>query len=176
MADSYIGEIRMFAGNFAPAGWAFCDGTPLPISEYQALFDLVGTTYGGDGQSTFALPDLRGRVPVHAGTHSSGRTLTLGEQGGVESVTLTTQQIPSHTHLIVASSDRGSAAFTNTTGYPAATATAGSAIYGTSDNSVLQMAANAITSTGGSQPHENMAPFTGVNFIICLLGSTPSAN
>jgi microcystin-dependent protein len=100
----------------------------------------------------------------------------LGEQGGVESVTLTTQQIPSHTHLIVASSDRGSAAFTNTTGYPAATATAGSAIYGTSDNSVLQMAANAITSTGGSQPHENMAPFTGVNFIICLLGSTPSAN
>jgi microcystin-dependent protein len=175
MADSYIGEIR-FAGNFAPAGWAFCDGTLLPISEYEALFNLIGTTYGGDGQSTFALPDLRGRVPVHAGTHPFGRTLSLGEQGGAESVTLTTQQIPSHTHLMVASSERGSAAFTNTTGYPAATATAGSAIYGTSDNTVLQMAANAISSTGGAQPHENMAPFTSVNFIISLLGIYPVAS
>ncbi len=174
MSDFYIGEIRLFAGNFAPAGWAFCDGTLLPISENDALFQLIGTTYGGDGQNTFALPDLRGRVPLHSGTHSSGRTFQLGEQAGAETVTLTTQQIPSHTHLIVASGERGSAAFTNTTGYPAATAVAGTAIYGTSDGNVQAMAANAIASTGGSQAHENMAPYLGVNFIIALGGVYPT--
>jgi len=174
MAEFYIGEIRMFAGNFAPAGWAFCDGSLLPISEYETLFQVIGTTYGGDGQSTFALPDLRGRVPVHYGIHSSGRTFQIGDQAGSETVTLTPQQTPSHTHLIVASGDRGSAAFTNTTGYPAATAVAGTAIYGTSDGNVQPMAANAITSTGGSQPHDNMAPYLGINFIISLFGVYPS--
>jgi len=175
MSDCFIGEIRMFAGNFPPAGWAFCEGQLLPISENETLFNLIGTTYGGDGQETFALPDLRGRVPVHSGTHPpSGQTLQLAESGGTESVTLTQQQLPSHTHVIKASSARGSAAYTNTTGFPSATAVAGTAIYGTSDGNVVQMAANAMTATGGSQPHDNMAPFVCVNFIISLFGIYPS--
>lgn len=176
MSDCFIGEVRMFGGTFAPVGWAFCDGSLLPISENNNLFNLIGTTYGGNGQDNFALPDLRGRVPVKFGTHpSSGRSFAIGEQGGVESVTLTAQQLPSHTHAVVASSDRGSSAFTNTTGYPAATAVAGTAMYGTSDGNVQAMAANAITSAGSSQPHDNMAPYLGVNFIICLVGNYPSA-
>src|ERR1700757_2838833 len=104
MAQPYVGEIRMFAGNFAPAGWMFCEGQLLPISEYETLFNLIGTTYGGDGQSTFALPDLRSRSPIHQGTGSSGTQYTIGEMGGVESVTLTTQQIPSHSHSVIAGS------------------------------------------------------------------------
>jgi len=175
MSDCYVGEIRMFAGNFAPAGWAFCEGQMMPISENETLFNLIGTTYGGDGQETFALPDLRGRVPLHSGTHPpSGRTLTQGEQGGVETVTLTTSQMPNHTHLITASSDRGTAAFTNTTGYPAATAVAGTAIYGASNGGVVAMAANAVSLAGGSQPHDNMAPYLCVSFIISLYGVFPS--
>src|SRR5439155_25945975 len=98
MAQPYVGEIRMFAGNFAPAGWMFCEGQLLPISEYETLFNLIGTTYGGDGQSTFALPDLRGRIPLHF-----GNGFTLAETGGVETVTLTASQIPAHTHPLVAS-------------------------------------------------------------------------
>src|SRR2546422_11724296 len=105
MAQPYVGEIRMFAGNFAPAGWMFCEGQLLPISEYETLFNLIGTTYGGDGQSTFALPDLRGRIPLHAGTGSDGINYTLAEQGGVESVTLTTNQIPAHTHPFTVSTN-----------------------------------------------------------------------
>ena len=172
MSNPYIGEIRMFGGNFAPAGWAFCDGQLLPISEYDALFTLIGTTYGGDGQSTFALPDMRSRVPLHCG-RLQGRTLVLGEMGGSESVTLTSQQIPGHTHAIIGSTERGSGAFTNLTGYSAATAAAGTAMYGTSDNNVQPMAAAAITSAGGSQPHDNMAPYLGINFIISLFGEFP---
>jgi len=175
MSDFYVGEIRMFAGNFAPAGWAFCEGQLLPISENETLFNLIGTTYGGDGQETFSLPDLRGRVPVHSGTHPpSGRNLAFAEYGGVETVTLTVQQMPSHTHLISASGDRGTAAFTNTTGYPAATAVAGTAIYGTSNGGVVPMAVGAISMAGGAQPHENMAPYICVNFIISLFGVFPS--
>ncbi|KQZ44059.1 phage tail protein [Duganella sp. Root1480D1] len=172
MSDPYIGEIRMFGGNFAPAGWAFCDGQLLPISEYDTLFTLIGTTYGGDGQSTFALPDMRSRVPLHCGS-LQGRSFTIGEMGGAESVTLTSQQIPSHTHTIIGSTERGSGAFTNLTGYPAATVSAGTALYGTSDNNVQPMAAGAITAAGGSQPHDNMAPYLGVNFIISLFGIFP---
>src|SRR5499425_2142506 len=100
MAQPYVGEIRMFAGNFAPAGWMFCEGQLLPISEYETLFNLIGTTYGGDGQSTFALPDLRGRVPIH-----QGNGFTLAETGGVEEVTLTVSQIPAHSHPMLASGD-----------------------------------------------------------------------
>src|SRR6476661_6056725 len=99
MGEPFIGEIRMFAGNFAPAGWAFCDGAILQISGHDALFNLIGTTYGGDGQQTFALPDLQGRIPVHAGAGSDGITYQLGEKGGTETVTLTTSQIPAHTHI-----------------------------------------------------------------------------
>src|ERR1700730_13467712 len=105
MAQPYVGEIRMFAGNFAPAGWMFCEGQLLPISEYQTLFNLIGTTYGGDGQSTFALPDLRGRIPLHF-----GNGFTLAETGGVETVTLTVAQIPAHTHALLATSTFGSQA------------------------------------------------------------------
>lgn len=173
MTTPYVGEIRLFAGTFAPLGWSFCDGQLLPISENETLFQLIGTTYGGDGQSTFALPDMRGRVPVHQGTQA-GRTLKLGEAGGAEAVTLTVQQIPNHAHTIGASTARGSGAFTNFTGFPAATVNAGSAIYGRSDNGVQAMAANAIATAGSSQPHDNMAPFLGVNFIISLFGISPS--
>src|SRR3954452_21298055 len=105
MAQPYVGEIRMFGGNFAPAGWMFCEGQLLPISEYETLFNLIGTTYGGDGQSTFALPDLRGRVPAHF-----GNGFTLAETGGVETVTLTVSQIPAHSHALIASIDAGSQA------------------------------------------------------------------
>ncbi|SFG45219.1 Microcystin-dependent protein [Duganella sp. CF458] len=172
MSNPYVGEIRMFGGNFAPAGWAFCDGQLLPISENETLFTLIGTTYGGDGQSTFALPDMRSRVPLHSGS-LQGRTFTIGEMGGAESVTLTSQHIPNHNHTIIGSTERGSGAFTNLTGYPAATVTAGTALYGTSDNNVQPMAAGAITPAGGSQPHDNMAPYLGVNFIISLFGIFP---
>src|SRR2546426_7916463 len=103
MAQPYVGEIRMFAGNFAPAGWMFCDGQLLPISENETLFNLIGTTYGGDGQSTFALPDLQSRVPIHMGTSTLGTTYTEGEKAGVEQVTLTTQQLPTHNHSVLAS-------------------------------------------------------------------------
>src|SRR4051794_30703113 len=100
MAQPYVGEIRIIAGNFAPAGWMFCDGSLLPISENDTLFQLIGTTYGGDGQVTFALPDLRGRVPIHMGSAATGTTYNLGEMAGVEEVTLTTQQLPAHTHAL----------------------------------------------------------------------------
>src|SRR5262247_769199 len=105
MAQPYVGELRMFAGNFAPAGWMFCSGQTLPISQNETLFNLIGTTYGGDGQETFGLPDLQGRIPVHAGTGPGGQTYQLGEQFGVESVTLSVQQIPNHNHAFLASID-----------------------------------------------------------------------
>jgi microcystin-dependent protein len=175
MSDPYIGEIRMFGGNFAPADWAFCEGQLMPISENEALFTLIGTTYGGDGQETFALPDLRGRVPLHAGTQA-GRSFELGEMAGVEQVTVSTMQIPGHTHAVMASTERGSGAYANLTGYPAATVGAGSAVYGLSDGGTQAMAANAITPAGGSQPHENMAPYLGISFIISLFGIFPPQN
>src|SRR5437763_2935434 len=113
MAQPYVGEIRMFAGNFAPAGWMFCDGTQLPISQNETLFQLIGTTYGGDGQSTFNLPDLRGRVPVHQGTDpGTGTNFTMGELAGVESVTLTTQQMHQHNHALMATKTAGKQANT----------------------------------------------------------------
>jgi microcystin-dependent protein len=165
MAQPYVGEIRMFAGNFAPSDWLFCDGTVLPISEYETLFQLIGTTYGGDGEETFRLPDLRGRVPVHFG---SGRV--LAESGGVESVTLTAQQMPAHTHAQSASASAAS-----TTGNPTGlTADAGTTlIYGAGTPSVPLNAA-AVATVGGSQPHDNMAPFLAVNYIISLFGIFPS--
>jgi microcystin-dependent protein len=167
MAQPYVGEIRMFAGNFAPDGWMLCDGSLLPISEYETLFQLIGTTYGGDGQLTFALPDLRSRAPVHF-----GNGIVLGETGGVEQVTLTTQQIPGHRHAHSAS-----ASIASTTGNPKGlTANAGTTlIYGDGTPSVALNPA-AVTSVGGSQPHDNMAPFLAVNYIISLFGIFPSPN
>ena len=171
MSSPFVGEIRMFGGNFAPVNWAFCNGALLPISENETLFNLIGTTYGGDGQETFALPDLRGRVPLHQGQGPGiGQTYTIGELAGVESVTLTTQQIPSHNHSFVAST--GAATATNPEGNIMATsATISSYVL---DVAGPQLAANAIQGAGGSQPHDNMMPFLGINYIISLFGIFPS--
>jgi len=167
MAQPYVGEIRMFAGNFAPAGWMFCEGQLLPISEYETLFNLIGTTYGGDGQSTFALPDLRGRLPLH-----QGNGFTLAETGGVETVTLTVQQIPAHSHAALATNN--AANNTVPTGQVLAAGTVVSTSpYGTdAPRSPLQP--STIGSTGGSQPHDNFQPYLCVDFIISLFGIFPS--
>jgi microcystin-dependent protein len=167
MSQPYVGEIRMFAGNFAPAGWMFCEGQLLPISEYETLFNLIGTTYGGDGQSTFALPDLRGRLPVHF-----GNGFTLAETGGVETVTLNVPQIPSHSHPFLATADL-SAASTPSNTLLAAISVTGSEIYAPAAGTVA-MAPNTISSTGGSQPHDNFQPYLCVDFIISLFGVFPS--
>jgi microcystin-dependent protein len=167
MAQPYVGEIRMFAGNFAPAGWMFCEGQLLPISENETLFQLIGTTYGGDGQSTFALPDLRGRVPIH-----QGNGFIVAESGGVEQVTLTAQQIPSHTHPLF-----GSASPASPLALPAGSLVASNAATPFYDTAATQnMSPQAVAGAGGSQPHENMAPYLCVNFIISLFGIFPSPN
>jgi microcystin-dependent protein len=165
MSEPYVGEIRLFAGNFAPAGWAFCDGSLLPIAENEVLFQLIGTTYGGDGQSTFALPDLRSRIPVHEG---GGHV--LGEAAGVESVTLTTSQMPIHAHPLAAAS--GLASDANPGGRLLAEMRATDLYLDASPN--VALAPTASTPAGGSQPHDNMMPFLGINFIISLFGIFPS--
>jgi len=165
MAQPYVGEIRMFAGNFAPAGWMFCEGQLLPISEYETLFNLIGTTYGGDGQSTFALPDLRGRVPIHF-----GNGFTLAETGGTEEITLTVAQIPAHSHALLASADAGSQG--NPGGNVVAQNTAVQ-LY-VEDVPNVNAGAQAVGSTGGSQPHTNFQPYLCVDFIISLFGIFPS--
>lgn len=166
MAQPYVGEIRMFAGNFAPAGWMFCEGQLLPISENETLFQLIGTTYGGDGQSTFGLPDLRGRLPIH-----QGNGFILAETGGAEEITLTVSQIPSHTHPLLATGDLAVAA--NPSGAYLASTVTGQKIY-TSSNPTLAMAPTLGTPTGGSQPHTNFQPYLCINFIISLFGIFPS--
>jgi microcystin-dependent protein len=165
MAQPYVGEIRMFAGNFPPLGWMFCEGQQLPISEYETLFQLIGTSYGGDGQSTFALPDLRGRVPIHQG---SG--FVLAETGGVEEVTLTTQQIPAHTHALLATTAVG------TTPSPTGNvlAASGSSNVYRPAPAASAMSAQSVGATGGSQPHTNMQPYLCISHIISLFGIFPS--
>jgi len=172
MSQPFVGEIRMFAGNFAPAGWMFCDGQLLPISENETLFNLIGTTYGGDGQSTFALPDLRGRLPLHMGQGPGLQNYILAENGGVETVTITTQQLPAHTHPAQCSSGGGSNSSDPTGG-----------IWAPSDVNQYSNAAQAVflgtpaivtTAAGGSQPHDNMIPFLCINYIISLFGVFPS--
>jgi microcystin-dependent protein len=166
MAQPYVGEIRMFGGNFAPAGWMFCEGQLLPISEQETLFNLIGTTYGGDGQSTFALPDLRGRVPLHF-----GNGFTLAQTGGVESVLLTKPQIPSHTHpFVVVGGQRGTQA-TPAGNLPAQSFSVTPWI---EDSVGSTFNDPAITSTGGSQPHDNFQPYLCVDFILSLFGIFPS--
>jgi microcystin-dependent protein len=168
---AYIGEIRMFGGNFAPAGWIFCDGSTLPISENDALFILIGTTYGGDGQETFKVPDLRGRVPVHQGTNpSNGSSFTLGESAGVETVTLTTQQMPQHSHALAATTAIGTQA--NPGGNLLANSQGPQPYIQEDPDASLN--AQALVATGGSQPHDNMQPYLGINFIISLFGEYPT--
>jgi microcystin-dependent protein len=170
MPEPFIGEIRMFAGNFAPNGWMFCEGQTMPISENDALFTLIGTTYGGDGQETFNLPNLASRVPIHMGTGPDGTTYQLAEMAGSESVTLSVQQIPNHTHVLSANTGAGG------TNQPANKVIAASPsvtifVEDTPDN---QLNPNAITPAGGSQPHENCQPFLCINFILSLFGVFPS--
>ena len=165
MAQPYVGEIRMFAGNFAPAGWMFCEGQLLPISENETLFQLIGTTYGGDGESTFALPDLRGRIPIH-----QGNGFILAETGGAEEITLTVNQIAAHSHPVLASTGTAGG------GSP------GNAVLGQTD-SITPYRAGAtninfnpavVAPVGGSQPHTNFQPYLCVDFIISLFGIFPS--
>jgi microcystin-dependent protein len=167
MSQPYVGEIRMFAGNFAPAGWMFCEGQLLPISENETLFQLIGTTYGGDGESTFALPDLRGRLPLH-----QGNGFILAETGGAEEVTLTVNQIPAHSHPLLATSAQGS------DGSPGNRVVGEDAVVGADlyleDAPTVNMAPTAITPVGGSQPHTNFQPYLCVDFIISLFGVFPS--
>jgi microcystin-dependent protein len=167
MAQPYVGEIRMFAGNFAPAGWEFCAGQLVPISEYDALFTLIGTTYGGDGQSTFALPDLRGRIPIH-----QGNNFVLGEVGGAEEVTLTQQQIPAHTHPLRASTSVGTAA--NPLGGVLA-ASGSSNVYRPGPTAVA-LSNQTVAPVGGSQPHTNLQPYLCIEFIISMFGIFPQPN
>jgi len=165
----YVGEIRIFAGNFPPSGWMFCDGAQLPIAENDVLFTLIGTTYGGDGQQTFNLPDLRGRLPLHVGTDPNGNNYQLGQSGGVESVTLTTNQLPVHNHAFLASTALAAA---NTPQGNVLGQSASFQMYIQQPPSV-QLANQAIGAQGGSQPHENMQPFLGLSFIISLFGVFP---
>lgn len=168
--EPFIGEIRLFAGNFAPWGWALCDGSLLPISENDALFVLLGTTYGGDGQETFGLPDLRGRVPMHMGTNpNSGITSIIGEMAGVEAVTLSTQQIPAHNHAFLASTDIPMLSSPAN----AVPGQAASKLY-RATGTTAQMAAAMVQPAGGSQPHDNMQPYVCINYIIALFGIFPS--
>ena len=165
MSTPYIGEIRMFGGNFAPVGWLFCQGQILPIDQYDVLFNLIGTTYGGDGQSTFALPNLASRIPYHQG---SG--YTLGQQGGVESVTLIGTQMPVHTHQPVAAAVATTPSPSG--GYWASYAN----MEYNSTAPVTPMAPNALSPAGGNQPHDNMLPYLVINFIISLYGIYPTPN
>ncbi|MBZ0089760.1 MAG: tail fiber protein [Thermoanaerobaculia bacterium] len=165
MAQPYVGELRMFAGNFAPAGWMFCEGQLLPISENETLFQLIGTTYGGDGESTFALPDLRGRLPLH-----QGNGFILAETGGTEEITLTVNQIPAHTHPMLASQNVAQDASPQNK----VTGQSGAALIYIQDSPDANLGPQAVTSVGGSQPHNNFQPYLCVNFIISLFGIFPS--
>ena len=168
MAQPYVGEIRMFAGNFAPAGWMFCEGQLLPISENETLFQLIGTTYGGDGQSTFALPDLRGRIPIH-----QGNGFILAETGGAEEITLTVNQIAAHTHPALGTSDAAASTAPGANSVLARQVNPAISPYG-SDAPQSNLAAQSIGPVGGSQPHTNFQPYLCVNFIISLFGIFPS--
>lgn len=177
MSSPYVGEIRMFAGNFAPAGWMTCDGQLLAISEYDTLFNLIGTTYGGDGQNTFALPNLAARVPLHMGSNGTS-TYTLAQNGGVTQVTLTTNQLPAHTHIPIGDNNAA------TTGDPTGTypASAAPAFNYTVPNGPANpqapifrnFATGMLPSQGGNQPHDNMQPYLAISFIISLFGIYPS--
>jgi microcystin-dependent protein len=166
MAQPYVGEIRMFAGNFAPAGWMLCEGQLLAISENETLFQLVGTTYGGDGESTFGLPDLRGRIPLHAGDG-----FTLAQTGGAEQVTLAVDQLPAHSHALSAVGDQSGDQASPAGNLPAQSFNVVPYI---NDAPGGSFNGAAITPFGGGQPHENLQPYLCVDFIISLFGIFPS--
>lgn len=170
MTNRFVGEIQMFGGNYAPAGWAFCNGQLMPIAENEVLFQLIGTTYGGDGQVTFGIPDLQGRLPIHWGNlNGNGQNFTIGEKSGTETVTLTSSQMPSHSHAAQVNSNSG------TVSTPAGNFWAGSSL-----NQYVNAAPNLLMDpqelslAGGSQPHDNQHPFLTVTFIISLFGLFPA--
>ena len=165
MSQPFVGEIRLFAGNFAPTGWAFCDGSLQAISQNTTLFTLIGTTYGGDGQNTFALPDLRGRFPIH-----QGQSFVIGQMAGEENHTLTTSEIPAHTHVPQANSGTGNQQ--SPSGGVWASPSTGTIYSNVAPNQVF--AGGAIAMAGGSQPHDNMVPFLAISFIISFFGIFPS--
>ena len=170
MSEPFVGEIRMFAGNFAPRGWAFCDGQLLAVSQNDALFSLLGTIYGGDGRTTFGLPDLRGRLPIHAGHGPGLSERRLGAKGGEEKVTLTVNQMPSHGHRLAATS----ASATDNNPQDKQLAESPSIDLYFEGSPSVDLSAEAITNTGGSRSHSNLMPFLCVHFIIALFGIYPS--
>ncbi len=171
MSQPFVGEIRLFGGNFAPVGWMFCDGTLLPIAQYDVLFQLIGTTYGGDGVATFALPDLRGRIPMHQGSPAVGATRIIGEAAGVEQVTLTLQQIALHSHPLMATSGVGHLS------EPQNALLAAHRDFATFDSATTApLPVATVTPSGGSQPHANLPPYLCVSFIISLGGIFPTVN
>jgi microcystin-dependent protein len=173
MGEPFVGEIRMFGGSFAPAGWAMCQGQLMAIAQNDTLFTLIGTTYGGDGQETFGLPDLQGRVPIHAGQGPGiTQTYQIGEKAGVESVTLTINQTPVHNHAFLVTSAFGTQ--TSPSNNFMAAPLSGKAYFATTGDK--QMANNALVAVGGSQPHENLQPYLCISFIISLFGVFPTQN
>lgn len=164
MAEPFLSEIRIFSFNFPPKGWALCNGQLLPINQNQALFALLGTTYGGDGRTTFALPNLQGRAPIHEGNGH-----TLGEKAGQEAHTLNIQELPSHTHGVLANGQNG------TTAGPANNVLAAAPVYHAASN-LTPLDPTSVSNVGGSQPHLNMQPYLTLNFCIALLGIFPSQN
>jgi microcystin-dependent protein len=171
MSEPFIAEIRIFAGNFAPRGWAFCDGQLLPISQNTALFSLIGTTYGGDGRTTTALPNMQGRAPMHPGNGPGLSSRRLGETGGVEAVTLSEAQMPNHTHQLVGSSEDDDSTVAENQSYGGL-----STVYAPSSSALADMSTSppSLASQGGGQAHNNVQPFLTMNFIIALVGLYPS--
>jgi microcystin-dependent protein len=171
MTDPFVAEIRIFAGNFAPRGWALCNGQLLPISQNTALFSLVGVSYGGNGQTTFALPDLQGRAPMHQGQGPGLTDRVIGESGGSPAVSLLTSEMPVHTHSLMASTSPASGR--DPTNNPLARSRNGNAYQTNVNQNVVLMAAQAVSLAGGSQPHNNMQPYLALTFIIALQGIFP---
>jgi microcystin-dependent protein len=172
MSEPFVAEIRIFAGNFAPRGWAFCNGQLLPISQNTALFSLIGTTYGGDGRSTTALPNLEGRTPMHPGRGPGLTSRRLGERGGVENVTLSEAEMPNHHHLLMATPELGE--LRGPSGQALARSSGATAYQTDASANLVDLASQALPNAGGSQSHNNMQPFMAMNFIIALVGLYPS--
>lgn len=173
MATPYLGEIRLFAGNFAPQGWNLCDGTTLSIADNDALYAVIGTTYGGDGASTFRLPDLRSRVPVHMGTNA-GVTYVQGQAAGTETVTLTIPQMPKHSHPVSGAGGTAIASPANALSSALSSSQGGTTLYGTGTGNPTNLLPASVTTAGGSQPHENLQPYVAATYIIAIAGIFPS--
>lgn len=175
MSEPFLAEIRIVGFNFAPRGWAFCDGQILPINQNQSLYSLLGTTYGGDGRTSFALPDLRGRSPIHVGRADGGAYRTLGQKSGEETHTLSSAEMPTHTHAFQGTGQAATTASPGSNRTLAQTA-ATDPVYADGRNDPVVMGAGALLNVGGGQAHENMQPYIALNFCIALQGLFPSRN